>query len=71
MAYFAAVVYFPYEDAIEYDLGKQSLILSVCAIVQFLVALMYFFLWTKTHLHLAVKKYERLKREAEEQGQAY
>lgn len=27
----------------------------------------YFFLWTKSHMKLAVQKYERMKREAEEE----
>jgi hypothetical protein len=61
MAWFAAVVYYPYEDVIEYDLGKEQLILKGLSTVQFIISLMYFFLWSQTHIHLAVKKFERLK----------
>lgn len=57
MAWFAAVVYYPYEDVIEYDLGKKEVILRVLSTIQFIVSVIYFFLWTQTHLHLAIKRY--------------
>ena len=59
VAYFAAVVYYPYEEVIEYDMGAQTALLKGLSLVQFVVSLLYFFLWLKTHLHLAIQKYER------------
>ena len=66
MAYFAAVVYYPYSQTIEYDLGNEELLLNIASILQFIVAMTYFSLWIKSHMKLAVQKYERMKSEAEE-----
>jgi hypothetical protein len=68
MAWFSAVVYYPYEDAIEYDLGKEQLVLKALSVVQFVVSLMYFLLWAQTHTHLAIQKYERMKVEKAAEG---
>jgi heme/copper-type cytochrome/quinol oxidase subunit 2 len=66
MLYFAAVVYYPYSQNIEYDLGNEAILLRVASIVQFIIAMTYFFLWIMSHMKLAVQKYERKKLEAEE-----
>jgi heme/copper-type cytochrome/quinol oxidase subunit 4 len=57
MLYFAAVVYYPYQDVIEYDMGTEYTILKGLSLIQFMVALMYFGLWMKNHMYLAIKKY--------------
>lgn len=57
MAWFAAVVYYPMEGSIVYDLGQEEIILKALSLIQFLVSLMYFCLWSQMHLHLAIKKY--------------
>lgn len=66
MLYFATVVYYPYSEAIEYELGGQEWLLRGISFIQFLIALAYFFLWINSHMKLAVEKYERAKRAAEE-----
>lgn len=69
MLYFATVVYYPFSEEIEYDLGSEEWLLKGISLVQFMIALAYFFLWINSHMKLAVEKYERAKRAAEEEGE--
>lgn len=54
MLYFATVVYYPYSEAIEYDLGAEEWLLKIISFVQFSIALAYFFLWINSHMKLAI-----------------
>jgi len=57
MILFSTVIYYPYDHIIEYDLGPETLILKFLSLVQLVIALIFYLLWTKNHLHLAKGKY--------------
>lgn len=52
------VIYYPYEHSIEYDLGPETTLVKLVSYAQFVVAVVFFLLWLKNHLFLALGKYE-------------
>ena len=57
MIFFSTVIYYPYEHAIDYDMGPETTLLRIISFVQFLVAIVFFLLFLKSHLKLAIGKY--------------
>ena len=66
MILFSTVIYYPYENSIEYDMGPESTLLKIISLIQFIVAIIFFLLFLKNHLKLAMGKYEKA-RDAEEE----
>ena len=54
MLYFATVVYYPYTKEIAFELGREEWVLTIFSFFQFLIAVTYFFLWTNSHVRLAI-----------------
>ena len=52
------VVYYPLDNAIQYDMGSYTFYMRVLSIVEFAVAILYTVLWMLNHIKLAVGKYE-------------
>jgi hypothetical protein len=59
MMFFSTVVYYPYEHSIEYDMGPETFLFRIISLVQFVVAIVFFLLFLKSHLKLAIGKYHK------------
>ena len=58
MILFSSVIYYPYEHVIEYYMGPETTLLRIISYVQFGVAMVFYLLWVKNHLHLELGKYQ-------------
>lgn len=51
------VVYYPLDEAIEYDLGAYRTVIKILSTIQFGFAMLYTTLWMFNHIKLAKGKY--------------
>lgn len=58
MVRFVTVVYYPIDEAIEYDLGSHKALITTLSSIQFTFALIYTSLWMFNHIKLALGKYQ-------------
>ena len=58
MVLFVNVIYYPIDQAIEYDLGTHRTIIKTLSTIQFVFAMIYTMLWVFNHSKLAIGKYE-------------
>lgn len=58
LAILVNVVYYPLDEAIEYDLGSYKTIIKIISSIQFIFASIYTTLWMFNHTKLAIGKYE-------------
>lgn len=59
MLLYSTVIYYPYEHTIEYDMGPETTLLRVISYLQFMIAIVFFLLFLKNHLKLAMGKFEK------------
>jgi hypothetical protein len=58
MVRFVNVIYYPNDEAIEYDLGTHQALINLLSYIQFGFAVFYVTLWMFNHIKLALGKYE-------------
>ncbi len=59
MIVFSTVIYYPYEHAIDYDMGPETALFRILSFAQFIVAVIFVLLFLKSHLKLAIGKYQK------------
>lgn len=57
MLFLVNVVYYPDDEAIEYELGSNKNLINLLSSIQFTFAMIYTTLWVINHNKLALEKY--------------